>query len=364
MKESFTVFDVETPNGKNDRICFFGLALIENDEIVQHNSWLIDPECGFSQINTGLHGICSESVKGCPRFIDVWPQLESFFSDRIVVAHNASFDLTVLRKTLAHYNITLPPLRFLDTCSLARNFYPELPNCRLDTVCSSLGFSLKHHDAGSDALATADILLDMLHRGLDEKEIHHYSPNNTSLEQRRTRTSVYADMAALRSLISSITEDGEITDTEFLSLLNWLKNHLFLIGNDPFDDILYQVMSIIEDGRADEDELESLCRQLENLHDPVDDHFTTDKPSLQGLKVVLSGNFCRGSKETIAAELEVQGAEIQNSVGKKTGLVLVGSLGNDSWVSVSYGTKIKKAMEYQSQGIPIKIMREEDFFGR
>ena len=348
MDMQFTVFDVETPNGKNDRICSLGLALVEGGAIVRTESYLIDPECDFSHINVSIHGIDPAAVKGCPRFIDLWPQLEPLFANRIVVAHKASFDLAVLRKTLSFYGGELPPLRFLDTCSLARSYYPDLPNCRLDTVCSLLDFHLEHHNAGSDAIAAAEVLLDLLRRGLSETEIQHYSPDTTSSEKASPRTSMYFDMEILRHLLSTFTADGIISSGEFNVLLLWLRDHLHLIGNDFFDEVLFHVANIVEDGQVEVEELEALCGTLKNLRNPVDECFSCEKPDLSGLKVVLSGNFSRGSKDSIAAELEAQGAVIQSSVGKKTGLVLVGSFGNDAWASGTYGTKIKKSSSRMS----------------
>ena len=364
MNMKFTVFDVETPNGKNDRICSLGLALVDDGAVVRTESYLIDPECDFSHVNVNIHGIVPNMVRGCPRFIDIWPKLEPLFVDRIVVAHKASFDLSVLCKTLSFYGQELPSLRFLDTCSLARSYYPDLPNCRLDTICSILNYHLEHHNAGSDALAAANVLLDMLRHGLSDKEIQLYTPDNEPSDHRSQRAGARSDINALLRLISTFTADGIITSGEFHVLLHWLRDHLHLMGNNLFDEILYHVANIIEDGQADEDELEDLCRTLESLRDPVDEFYSSEKPLLSGLKVVLSGNFARGSKDAVAAELESQGAMIQAAVGKKTGLVLVGSLGNDAWASGTYGTKIKKAIELQSQGLPVKIMREEDFFGR
>jgi len=152
-----TVFDVETPNKKNDRICAIGITLIEKDAITVLASQLVNPECAFDQGNTLIHGIRPEDVADSPTFPEVWRQVSPLFTDSIVVGHNVIFDLTVLRKTLAHYGIELPPIRYMDTCRMARACYPELPNFRLDTICDFLRLDLDHHDPSSDAEARAGV---------------------------------------------------------------------------------------------------------------------------------------------------------------------------------------------------------------
>ena len=54
---------------------------------------------------------------------------------------------------------------------------------------------------------------------------------------------------------------------------------------------------------------------------------------------------------------------MQKSITKKTNILVVGGQGSSAWSSGTYGTKIKKALELQSKGIEIQIIREAEFFG-
>lgn len=58
---------------------------------------LVDPEQSFDWFNTRLTGICEESIAGAPTFPQLWKQIEPLMSSGILVAHNASFDMCVLR---------------------------------------------------------------------------------------------------------------------------------------------------------------------------------------------------------------------------------------------------------------------------
>jgi DNA polymerase-3 subunit epsilon len=79
---------------------------------------------------------------------------------RTLVAHNASFDRSVLTKTMLHYGLVCADLNLNGwECTLklyrAKGFHP----CKLSDCCGRLGIELNHHEALSDALACARLYL-------------------------------------------------------------------------------------------------------------------------------------------------------------------------------------------------------------
>ena len=79
-----------------------------------------------------------------------------------------AFDMRVLASCLRAYGIVWKPsASYACTCSMGRKCYPDLPNHKLNTMCSHLQISLNHHDAASDSHACAELLVDYLHRGFD-----------------------------------------------------------------------------------------------------------------------------------------------------------------------------------------------------
>ena len=365
MLDNLTVFDVETPSCRHDRICEIGIVRIESGEIVSRQTLLVDPECDFSDINIRIHGIRPETVRGKPTFPQIWAHLKPYFCDGIVVAHNATFDLTVLYKTLVAYGLDLQPIRYIDTCSMVLDFYPHAPSSRLNCVCEMLNIHLEHHDAGSDAEAAAEVLLDMLRKGLTDDCVRTFSyDENTrrSRVQNRRKSAVTRGLEELNGLLGRLMSDGQIDSDECQGLFIWMKDHSELLGNFPFDDIFSRLETILEDGVVDEEELSALFDLLNGVMDPVSSAFTSCRPAIRGVNVVLTGNFVRGEKEAIASDLAAQGALIQRDVTKKTRLLIVGALGSEQWAAGVYGNKVKRAMEMQSAGIPIRIIREDDFF--
>lgn len=371
MIKKISVIDVETPNLHNDKICSIGITNIVDGKIEASKSFLIDPECSFNATTIKIHNITPEKVVGKPSFDKIWSTISPDFDDAVLVAHNALFDLNVLKKVFYHYGITVSKAYFIDTLTVARAVFPNLHNHKLNTLCTSLGIELNHHNAESDSLATAKLLLamcantgceisnfisefDFSDTGSIGKREHHY---NAKLSD----TSVA--LCKLKDFLATITSDGVITKGEFLFLEKWIEHHPYLHGEYPYDAICTSIQAILADGIIEANELEELLSLCNKLIDPV--HYsccTCSSSQIEGKNIVLSGEFCHGSKAVIEKLLSNHGAVLQKGVTKKTNIVLVGDCGSDAWVAGNYGTKVKKAMELQEKGIEISIVREEDFF--
>lgn len=73
------------------------------------------------------------------------------------MAHNAKFDMSVLRSCLARYGLQAPAFSYCDTVAIARRAWPNLANHKLGTVGAYLNLHFRHHDALEDAKACAAI---------------------------------------------------------------------------------------------------------------------------------------------------------------------------------------------------------------
>lgn len=54
MQQPYIVFDVETPNSRNDRMSAIGITVIENGHIVDSFCSLVNPENHFDPFNIKL----------------------------------------------------------------------------------------------------------------------------------------------------------------------------------------------------------------------------------------------------------------------------------------------------------------------
>ena len=77
----------------------------------------------------------------------------------VMVAHNADFDMSFIKKNCQRLDIPCKPT-IVDTVALARVLLPNLNRFKLDTVAKALGVSLEnHHRAVDDAGCTAEIFV-------------------------------------------------------------------------------------------------------------------------------------------------------------------------------------------------------------
>lgn len=169
-------FDVETPNRMNHRMSAIGITVIENGEITDEYYSLVDPETHFDYFNTRLTGIGEETVRNAPTFPEVWKRIEPIMSSGILVAHNAVFDLGVLKKCLDYYEIEWKPyVRYICTVQTGRRVIPGISH-KLNDLCDHYGIALDHHHAASDSRACAEILLRYINDGADIRQhIRTYS---------------------------------------------------------------------------------------------------------------------------------------------------------------------------------------------
>lgn len=163
----FIAFDVETPNRLNHRMSAIGITVIDDGEITKDFYSLVNPETHFDWFNTQLTGIDAELVKDAPAFPELWPEIEPIMSSGILLAHNAVFDLGVLKKCLDGYGIFWKrSAKYLCTVQMGRQLLPGMSH-KLNALCGYYGISLNHHNAGSDSQACAKILLRYIEDGAD-----------------------------------------------------------------------------------------------------------------------------------------------------------------------------------------------------
>lgn len=365
----YFVFDVETPNYRNDRICAMGIVILENGEVLEEKEYLVNPEVSFDGFNIRLTGIGPDKVRDAPTFPQLWREIGPKLEDCILVAHNAPFDLGVLGKTAAAYQIDLPPVAYLCTVKLSRRYLPELPHHRLNDLCDYYGIALEHHQAGSDASACAAILMQLLNSGAavtDVVTMWRFEAKSQPHEAKITRSKLSDQSRSLNQLLellNMVAADGVLTEQEAVTVSKWIESHKELEGNYPFDRAFDALRSALDDGILDPCELDALLELFHQLADPVAQADHCDEPlSLSGKLVCLTGEFVHGKRSDIAAKLQQLGAVVKNNVVKKLDYLIVGGLGSDDWVAENYGTKVKKAMELQAAGAPVHIMREADLF--
>jgi DNA polymerase-3 subunit epsilon len=164
---TFVAIDFETADTGRDSACAVGLVRVEKGLIVRSESRLIRPP-RRDFVFTYIHGISWEHVSEAGPFGDVWGELEGLLDGAdFLVAHNASFDRSVLAACCARAETDPPSLPFQCTVRLARRVWGIRPTT-LPDVCRALDIRLRHHDALSDAEACARIMIAAHEAGADQ----------------------------------------------------------------------------------------------------------------------------------------------------------------------------------------------------
>jgi DNA polymerase-3 subunit epsilon len=118
----------------------------------------------FNRFNSALHGITSAMVADQPSFSRRLDQLLELAGGVPLVAHNSSFDVGAIRQGCDLEDRPWPRLDYACSLVIARRAL-DLISYRLPSVAEECSVKLEaHHDAGSDALACAQVVLEIARR--------------------------------------------------------------------------------------------------------------------------------------------------------------------------------------------------------
>lgn len=113
-------------------------------------------------MNIAIHGITPSMVDEQPIFGELWTTIEPLVSGEIIIAHNAVFDISVLRCCLDAAKKSYPEIQYLCTYRMGKKLLQELSSHKLNIISSHFGIRLNHHNALEDARACAQIMLNLM----------------------------------------------------------------------------------------------------------------------------------------------------------------------------------------------------------
>lgn len=161
LNGTYVVFDLETTGFSSikDKIIEIGAVKVENGVIADKFSTFVNPKVPIPFEITNLTGITDDMVMEAPDIETILPQFLEFVGDAVLVAHNASFDVSFIEQNCRYQDIT-PDFTSVDTVAMARILLPTLSKFKLNVVANALHISLEnHHRAVDDAGATAEIFV-------------------------------------------------------------------------------------------------------------------------------------------------------------------------------------------------------------
>jgi DNA polymerase III epsilon subunit-like protein len=260
---NFVAIDFETANSSPASACAIGIVCVDDGEITKQEYHLIrPPELYFSPYNIAVHGIRQKDVINQPSFIELWPSIRQYFDQTTIIAHNAGFDVNVLRNCLDFYKIPYPNFNYGCTLTMSRKHWPNHENYKLSTIAATIDHDFHHHHAGEDALACASIALQIFKtynaNSLEELSgilgfsVKYLSKDNPAVIPSNCvpnipKSEVDKALNTLQGIITGIAIDSVINIHEIKELEYWFKLNQHFLNRPPFSDIV----RLLEEAFAD-----------------------------------------------------------------------------------------------------------------
>lgn len=166
-KLTFVVFDTETTGlnpAQGDEIIQIGAIRIVNGRILYDETLdqLVDPQRSVPQQSVAIHGIDPELLVGQPTIDKVLPTFHLFAEGSVLCAHNAAFDMKLLKLKEAQTGLSFDhPV--LDTLLLSSIVHPNLKGHSLEGIAQRLNIPIVgRHTALGDAIVTAEVLVTLI----------------------------------------------------------------------------------------------------------------------------------------------------------------------------------------------------------
>lgn len=159
IDSDFVVFDLETTgfSPEQNQIIEIGAVKVQNGRVTDKFSTFVNPEVPIPFRIEELTSISDEMVIDAPVIAKVLPEFMAFCEGCVMVAHNASFDMSFIEANCARLGLPCDKTS-VDTVAMARVLLPALNRFKLDTVAKAVGVALNHHHrAVDDAGCTAEI---------------------------------------------------------------------------------------------------------------------------------------------------------------------------------------------------------------
>jgi DNA polymerase-3 subunit epsilon len=162
QSNSFAAIDFELANGVRNSVCSVGIVVVKDGEIVDtYYSLVKPPQNKYHWGNSRVTKIYAKDTKNSPSFKDIYPEVKKRLQGQKMVAHNESFDRDVLKTVMKYYNLNYEslklPKKWEDTVEIFQALGAE--SAKLNRLSEYYGIEIKHHNALSDAHATALLYL-------------------------------------------------------------------------------------------------------------------------------------------------------------------------------------------------------------
>ncbi len=165
---NFIAIDFETANFDKNSACSVGLIRYVNGQVTDELYTLIKPPTNyFVPRFIDIHGITPQMTQKESHFDTVWiEKIVPFLNNESdkdnyspFVAHNAGFDMGVLKGCLNHFELSIPKRKSICTVQVARRVWKHLPKHNLPYLAEHFNIVYEAHNALADAHTCAKLFM-------------------------------------------------------------------------------------------------------------------------------------------------------------------------------------------------------------
>ena len=150
---NYVAIDFETAACRMDSACALGLVRFDSEgtELESWYSLIRPPGLQFDYVCTQVHHLSPLDITKAPTLKELWPEIREFIKNDPLVAHNAQFDMNVLRHTLVAWDLDVPSYKYFCTLSLSRKLWKGRRSYKLTSLAEDMGWEYDAHNALADA---------------------------------------------------------------------------------------------------------------------------------------------------------------------------------------------------------------------
>ena len=163
----YCVLDIETTglSFRTEKITELGAVIYKNGEIIDEFECFVNPEKPIPAEVIEVTHITDDMVKNSETIETILPKFLEFIGDRVIVAHNADFDVGFIKYNAEKLGIKLENT-YIDTLRLAKDLFPDYKKYKLGIIAEKLGIKVDvAHRALDDVITLVKVfkvMLDML----------------------------------------------------------------------------------------------------------------------------------------------------------------------------------------------------------
>lgn len=303
---NFVALDLETATSVKSSICQIGITEVVDGKIQPSKSWLVKPQNNeYDDLNMDIHGITPADTVNSPEFPEVWEQVYPYLKDRVVVAHNTSFDMYALRDALDLYQMEYPTFDYFCSLRIAKYIIKGCYSYSLDKVLEHLGIEfIGHHKADNGSLGCASLLLKCLEM------------DGSTLDDLEEKYHFHRGRFVPNSFIAHLAKGNKQT--------------------------------------------------LKQLQDSLEEHpeLVDEANYFYGKNVCFTGTCTYGTRKELLQKIKDIGGIPSDSVTQKTEVLVVGQQDYRVVGDSGMSSKQKKAIQLLEKGQNIEILSESEFLSR